>query len=183
MLSLVKILLFGHILSAIVWIGAGFTVELLSFRATQSLNRDKIIEVLYFGEWLAKRVFMPAALLTLIFGILLVVVGKPTFHQFWIIFALVGVFVTAILGGAYVGRTSAQLLKISKAKKTKDKKIFNLFSKITLYSHLDLALLIIIVFDMVLKPKITDTSFFLISGIFFLLVLALSIKRYRKEVL
>jgi hypothetical protein len=177
MLSIDDIFLFAHITSVIFWIGAGVTVLLLSFRALESKNPDRIIEATAFGEWLSKRVFMPSALSTLLFGVLLVAFGRPTFSQFWIIFGFLGIIVTAIIGGAFVGKSSKQLVDTIKSKKLSEKKLFSLFSRVVFYSSIDVAILIIVVFDMVLKPKVTDISFYTISIIFFLLVLFWSQKK------
>ena len=181
MLAINDVFLFAHIISVIIWIGTGFTVGLLSYRALESRNRDKILEATAFGEWLSTRVFMPSALSTLFFGILLVVFGKPTFSQFWIIFGFLGIVTTAIIGGTFIGKTSKQMMKLSISKKISEKKLQNLFSGIVFYSTLDVAILIIIVFDMIVKPRLTDLSFFTISGIFFLLVLAWSAKKLNRK--
>jgi uncharacterized membrane protein len=133
------------------------------------------------SEWMAPKVFMPSAIATLVFGILLVAVGKPAFDDFWVIIAMAGFLLTALLGGAYVGRLSKKIIAMLKSDKN-DKRVDKLYKQVRFASRIDFALLLIIVFDMVAKPKITDLSFFIITIIFFALVTGFSwYRQYRAQ--
>lgn len=180
-MTLYHILLFFHITAAIIWIGAGLTLELLGWRASLGHKPEQRNEMVSISEWLSPRVFMPAALATLLFGILLVIFGKPSISQFWVIFALVGFLLTAFIGGAFIGRLSKQMTALMK-KKTKEKVLDRLYQKIILASRIDFAILFIILFDMVVKPTVTTTSFFVISFLFFVIIVGISWSQYRSNI-
>jgi uncharacterized membrane protein len=177
-MTLYHILLFFHITAAVIWIGAGVTLEILGWRAARGHRPEQRNELIAISEWFAPRIFMPAALLTLLFGILMVSFGRPTFSQFWVVFALIGFLLTAFIGGAFVGRLSKQTSELIKKKK-KEKLIDQLYQKVVLASRIDFALLFIILFDMVIKPTVTSTSFFIISFLFFVVIVGFSWSQYR----
>jgi hypothetical protein len=70
-------LLFFHITSVILWLGAGTTLALITIFPAPG-------NVAELGRWLGPRVFAPASLGTLAFGLALVANGHWTFHPLWI---------------------------------------------------------------------------------------------------
>jgi hypothetical protein len=70
-------LLFFHIASVILWLGAGTTLALITIFPAPG-------NVAELGRWLGPRVFAPASLGTLAFGLALVANGHWTFHPLWI---------------------------------------------------------------------------------------------------
>lgn len=134
---------------------------------------------IHMTEWLAPRIFMPAALTTLIAGILLVATGRPEFGQLWVVLALIGIVITAALGGGVMGKLAKQIEGLFK-KAGKDNEIERLYSRLTFFAHINLSLLFIILFDMVIKPKASDIGFFVVSGVFFIVVFLYSYSHLRK---
>jgi uncharacterized membrane protein len=175
-MELNDIFLFFHILSAIVWLGTGFAVEFFSLYMSRNADKAEMYKAVSLYEWLGLRVFMPSGILTIVFGVLLVAFGRPTFGQLWIVLAILGVIASMVIGGAFIGKLSGKinlLVKKGAGKKTIEK----LYSKLTFMSRIDLAILLFILFDMVVKPKGWDTTFFGISLIFFAAVITFSYLR------
>ena len=59
-----------HITAVIIWLGAGFTMDLLFLRAERMRNPAELGKTGELQEWLVPRLFIPAGLLTLVFGVL-----------------------------------------------------------------------------------------------------------------
>jgi hypothetical protein len=64
-----SVLVFFHVASVIVWLGAGTTVALLALYAQRSSDAMVLDRLGSFVGWLAPRVFAPASLAALGFGI------------------------------------------------------------------------------------------------------------------
>jgi uncharacterized membrane protein len=82
------VLLTLHVVTVIVWLGAGFTMDLLFLRAERTRNPAEIGKTAELQEWLVPRVFIPTGLLTLILGALLVWDGPWSFGDLWILIGL-----------------------------------------------------------------------------------------------
>jgi uncharacterized membrane protein len=85
-----QLFLFFHISSVVVWLGAGTTLAVLS-------QRVPIGEI---AEWLGPRLFAPASLGTLAFGIALVLNGSWTFSPTWVQLGLAGFALSFVLNFA-----------------------------------------------------------------------------------
>src|ERR1700739_3096338 len=109
MLTLFNAIVLLHIVCAIVWIGSAVVLEILEWEASHAAKRDRLAATLRRGSWFGTRVFAPAAVLTILTGIVAVAVGRPTFDQWWVIIALIAVVIVSVLGGGVIGRKSAQL--------------------------------------------------------------------------
>ncbi|HET8581319.1 MAG TPA: DUF2269 family protein [Candidatus Paceibacterota bacterium] len=169
MVTLFNALVFFHVAAAIVWLGSGITLEILEFEAAYGSTRGRIMANLRRGSWFGARVFAPAAITTILTGILAVAVGRPTFGQLWVIMALIGVAAAAALGAGILGRTSDRLAK-RMGEGAPDAEIAAGLARIRAASQLDLAILVFILFDMVVRPVAFDPGFFIASGIFFVAV-------------
>jgi len=171
MLSLFNVMVFIHVVCAIIWIGSAVVLEILEFEATHVSKRERLRATLTRTSWFGGHVFGPAAILTILSGIAAVAVGRPTFEQAWVIIALVAVVLVAALGGGVVGRTSAQLAARLDDKATNEDAVEQGLINIRWAVYLDLAILFFILFDMVIRPTTFDPAFLLISGIYFALVI------------
>ncbi len=177
MLTLFNAIVFVHVVSAILWIGSAVVLELLEFESTHSSKRERIASSLNRSSWFAKHVFGPAAMVTILSGILAVAVGRPSFGQLWVIFALVGVVLVTALGAGVIGRTSSKLAARLQDPLVDEDEIEAGLMNIRWAVYLDLALLFFILFDMVVRPTKFDPGFFIVSGLFFAAVAAGTVHR------
>lgn len=93
-----KLLLFLHVAAAIVWLGGAMVLQYFAFRAERASDPLEMHRVSIDAEWLAMRLFVPASLAVLVFGILLVLDGTWGFDQFWIVLGLAGYAFSFFLG-------------------------------------------------------------------------------------
>lgn len=100
---------FVHVMASIVWIGSG--VALLTVTAGMVRARDYagVAALGRQGEKLGTRLFAPSALLTLLAGVAMVLVGDLSFASTWIVIGLVGVAASFVFGAVLGERAQAQL--------------------------------------------------------------------------
>lgn len=100
---------FVHVLASIVWIGSG--VALLTVTAGMVRARDYagVAALGRQSEKLGTRLFAPSAMITLVAGVAMVIVGDLSFASAWIVIGLVGVAVSFVLGAVLGERAQAQL--------------------------------------------------------------------------
>jgi len=151
MAHLYQFLLFAHILSACVWLGGGFFLQALYLRLGSNPTKSNLLEFFSLSHWVSPRIFMPAAILTLGTGLLLVFLGGASWSDAWIIIALVGVAITIGIGATQIGPTVRKLRAALERGETEEKlAAFSL--RLNIVTRLDLTILIAVLLDMVFKP-------------------------------
>ncbi|HEY1330160.1 MAG TPA: DUF2269 family protein [Actinomycetota bacterium] len=145
-------LLFLHILMAITWVGGAIALQVLGTRIDRTGDPQRVYDTAVDFEFVGTRVFMPASLILLGLGIWMVIIGPWSFHQFWVAIAL-GMFAYSFVSGAfYIGPTLGKVKRAWEQEGAASREVPVLVRRIFLASRIELALLILIVADMVLKP-------------------------------
>jgi hypothetical protein len=144
-----EFLLLGHILFAIIWIGSQITTQVLAVRVRKSPERT--LEFLKDIDWLGNRLQGPSAVLTLIFGILLVIVVEWPF-ALWTALGLIGwVAVMAVAGGYLVPQTR-KLIALAGQHGIEAPDVQAKLKTVLNVTKVATVLLILIVLDMIAKP-------------------------------
>ena len=151
-----ELLLLLHGITVIVWLGAGFTMDLLFLRAERMGNPADLGKTGEFQEWLIPRLYIPFGVLALVFGILLVLDGPWSFGDVWIAIGLVA-WIAAWGVGFLVIRPQAEKMKRIVAQHgptspeaRRQMRLLSVVSRVQLLS------LFLVVADMVLKPTSDD---------------------------
>ncbi|HEX5429564.1 MAG TPA: DUF2269 family protein [Patescibacteria group bacterium] len=171
MITWFKVIVFLHIISAIIWIGAVIVLEILEWQTVHATRREQIASQTHRQNWFGKRVFAPASIATIVTGLIAVAIGNPAFKQFWVIVALVGVAVALGLGAGVIGRTMGKISQMLANPATTDEQIEQQFQFLKPFTFLDLAVLIYILFDMVMRPATANTGFLGVTVVYFAIVL------------
>lgn len=179
-MSYYEILLFLHIVGATVWLGSAFLLNALFFRAKSTKDNILIGRISANTEWLAKRIFIPASLLTLLLGILLTIEGPWQFDQLWIALGLGGFAATFLLGIGVIEPTGKKLHAAMEQHGPGHPETAKHSSRIDALSKLDLVLLFVVVFDMTLKPTADDVGTLLIGGAALLAAALYVVREYRR---
>lgn len=148
-----------HVIAAIIWLGAGFTMFLLSIRALRSPDPAEGGRLAAMNDWLAPRLFIPSSLAVFVLGLLMVVDGPWSFETLWIAIGLAGllggfafgiVVVSPVVkriiaeiegaGGAFTARAAAETRRM------------------LVLQRFDTLVLFVIVAAMVMKPTGDDTG-------------------------
>ena len=89
---------FLHVAAAIVWLGSGVGLMALMAVMARSGDRATLMAVTRHLDVLGPRLFGPAAMSTLIFGVISVLVNEGiSFTDTWIIVGLLGVAVSMVI--------------------------------------------------------------------------------------
>ena len=95
---------FLHVTAAIVWLGSGVGLVALIAVMTRSGDTSTVMAVNKHFEVLGPRLFGTAAMSTLLFGVLMVLVSDSIeFTDTWIIVGLVGVAISLVIVGVQNG--------------------------------------------------------------------------------
>ncbi len=155
-------LLFVHLACVTIWLGGGAAIQFFALRA---LGSDDPVRTAAFAadtEWIGMRVFLPASLLVLVAGILMVI--NSDFYGFgddWVVIALVLFAVTFLAGLLFFGPESGRISKLIEAEGPASPAVQARVRRILALSRADLVLLYLVLYDMVLKPDFGDGWFWI----------------------
>jgi uncharacterized membrane protein len=142
----------GHILGAMVWVGGGAMLAVLASRARSSSTDAELVGFLKTMGWASARVFLPAVVAVLVFGVWMVLEnGAWNFGQLWVLLAI-GLFVVAFLVGAlYLGRLGVQMGRAAQSG-APSADVRSLLGRWVAGYAVVLLILLVTVWDMVFKP-------------------------------
>lgn len=151
-MSVYELLLFVHILAAIVWIGGGVTMQLLSVRVLASGDATRKTAYAYDLEWIGQRVYTPASGILLLFGVLLVIDGRWGWGEPFVSGGLAIWIISTAIGAAFLGPEGVKIRKLMAAEGPDSPEVSQRVSRFLLVGRVDLALLVVAVFLMSVKP-------------------------------
>ena len=178
-MSYYDVLLFVHIAAAVVWIGGGVGLVLLANRFSRARETAALKSLLDQTTWLSTYVFIPASLVVLLAGILLVIEGPWSFGQLWVVLGLLG-FAATFLTGLLILKPRADAIGsimqrdggMSDEAAEKTRQFF-------LITRIDYAVLFMVIADMVLKPSADDVWTLVAMAVVILVVAALVVRAVR----
>jgi len=149
---LYDLVLFGHILAAMVWLGGGLMLVFVARRARASDDPHTIGEFARSLSYLGPRVLAPAVIGVLVSGVALVLESAAwDFAQAWVLIAI-GLFAVAFLVGAvYLSRVALQLERSGGNDATLSR---SLLDRWLIGYAVVLSVLVLIAADMVFKPGV-----------------------------
>jgi hypothetical protein len=163
MLDWYSIFKFLHVAFAIIWLGGGLLMVILGIKADRARNDAELVGVVHQVAWCADRIYVPASIATLIFGVVAAFLGNWWGHL-WVWLGLAGIASTIFLGVVVLTPRS----KIVKAENGVTPKAVAISREILTIAKFDMTVLFVIVADMVLKPQLGDW----ITLLIFVLVIA-----------
>jgi uncharacterized membrane protein len=170
-----------HVVAAIVWLGGGLTLSVLGARIAKQRDASRMAAFAKDVEWIGNRVFIPASLLVLLFGFLMIYEGPPSFGQLWIQLAL-GLFGATFLTGAlFLGPQAGRIAKLIEEFGEASPQVQQQIRRVLLVSRLDLLTLYSIVVVMVAKPDSGDGLLFAIWAIVLALAAAIVVLDHRRD--
>lgn len=157
-MSLYELLLFLHVASAIIWIGAGFVLAVLVFGAERA--KDLLKEAGYMRdiEWLAPRLFIPSSLATLLLGILVVIEGPWSFGSLWIVLGLAGWAASFLVGILYFKPEGERIADLVEKHGPESPEADRRLKRLNVMDRIQLTLLVLVVANMVIKPTGDDVG-------------------------
>jgi uncharacterized membrane protein len=144
-------LLFGHLLFVVTWVGGDVMLQFIGLRALGA-SPERTVEFAKDVEWIGVRVLTPAALLVVLFGFGLMAELDYAFGEFWIIFALAVYLASFITGAGFLGPESGRIGRLAEERGATDPDVQRRVRRVIVISRIELLFLILVVFDMVVKP-------------------------------
>jgi uncharacterized membrane protein len=147
-----EIFLALHVLGAVTWIGGGITMSVLMERARRADDTARVAGLVSDSEWMGTRFFLPASLVLLAAGIAMVIIGQWSWETPWVVIGIAGFVASGVVGSALVGGTSKKVHQLIAERGTDDPEVRAGLDRIVLFGRIDLAILLLVVLDMTLKP-------------------------------
>jgi uncharacterized membrane protein len=147
-------LLAFHILCAVVWVGGNVVLQTFAIRAQRRRDTDPNYLVTLAGdiEWWGTRVLIPTSLILLGLGFWMVDEGNWSLGDFWVSFGL-GVWVFSFLvGSMYLTPITNRYKRVAAEEGATSASASALMDKLFFASRIELALLVLVVLDMAIKP-------------------------------
>ena len=159
-MTLYEFLLFVHIAATVVWVGAGLCSLVLAIGYDRDGDEPAIRRFLADQERLATRLFIPASLTVVIFGIALVIESDAwTFDYLWIVLGLVG-FAATFVTGLFMIKPASE--RIAAAMEREGGRLTpplrTDIRKLIVMARLDYVVLFLVIGDMVVKPTGDDVA-------------------------
>ena len=152
MFTTYKVLLTLHILAAVIWVGGGATIQLLALRVVRSKSAERLAGFSRDVAEIGMRVYLPASIVIIVTGGWLVSDGSWGFGKAWVTIGLSVWLISALAGTFYLGPTSKKIAEAIEREGVESTRAQALIAGIFRYSRIELALLVTVVCDMVLKP-------------------------------
>jgi uncharacterized membrane protein len=156
-MSRYELYLFVHVAAAVIWVGGGFMLIVLGIQAENSREEHRLRGVFEQVGSVAERVIVPASMVVLVLGLLMVFDGPWEFGTLWIVLGLVGYAATFAIG---VGILTPQSKKMGERLASEGMTTANAngIRRILTIARADAVLLFVVIADMAIKPTGDDVA-------------------------
>ncbi|GEM_PF-2033875 len=142
-----------HVIGAIVWVGAGAGLLILNQHLVRVKDYGGLLTVGRASQALGVRLFIPASLVTVGFGIALVATEPAyRFTDLWILIGFGGILASGLAQTLVAERAGKRFLAVAAEHGTDHPNLAVAARGITLGSTLDVGFLLVVVWAMVTKP-------------------------------
>src|SRR6476659_3758374 len=142
-----------HVLSAVIWVGGDVTLTVLGIVFERRGEGETLGALGRMGAGIGTRVYTPTLVVTLVFGVILMEKGDFDWGQFWVIFALVGWTVAAVVGVGFVGPELGSIDEAARTHGPDSAAVAQRVRRLFMIFRFDTALLLLIVVNMAAKPS------------------------------
>jgi uncharacterized membrane protein len=166
-MTLYEFLLFVHISATVVWVGAGLCSLILAVGYDRDGDEPAIRRFLADQERLATRLFIPASLTVVIFGIALVIESDAwSFEYLWIVLGLVG-FAATFVTGLFMIKPASERIGAAMEREggRLTPRLRTEIRKLIVMARLDYVVLFLVIADMVLKPTGDDAAVLIVMAL------------------
>jgi uncharacterized membrane protein len=142
-----------HVVAAVLWIGGGAFLTFMAIATERAEDPGRLIEVAKQAEWGAQRIFVPASFVVLAMGIAMTINGDLDWGQFWLVFGLIAWAISTAIGIGFLTPRIKRLTVLLQDHDARDPEVQAVVTPLLLAARLDIALLLLIVIDMTVKPS------------------------------
>jgi uncharacterized membrane protein len=142
-----------HVSVAVFWVGGGLLLTVLALRAERAREPEEIAHIARQAVFAGERLFAPAGLLVFAMGITMVINSPEIgFGTTWVDIGLVGYALSFTTGIAVLAPMSRRIVTLLAEKGAAAPETQAAIAKILLIARVDIAVLLIVVADMFMKP-------------------------------
>jgi len=143
-----------HVLAAAIWFGAAVALNIMLGRLSAAGDRAGQAVVTGQATWFGKSVFDPAAIVTLLAGVGMVLTsdGALSFGDLWITLGFTAVILTLGIGHGMITPTVGKLRSVIESEGPDSPNVGPLEKRIAMLSMLDILILVVAIWAMVVKP-------------------------------
>ena len=175
-----EVYLFIHIAAAVIWVGGGALLSIMGTRAMASGDRDRLRGVVNEAADIGNKLFIPAGLVVVAMGLLMVLDG-PWDFDLWIVLGLLGFVATMGTGALVLGPRAEKIAHATEAAGGAFTAEAELESrKLLTLARTDVVVLFLVIADMVLKPTGDDVGLLVAMAVILVGGVAFTIAKYRE---
>ena len=141
-----------HVVAAVVWVGGDITLTTLGIVFERRGDGETLATLGKLGAWIGVRVYTPAAFAVFAFGVALIEKGGWGWGLVWVDLALAGWAVATGVGVLFVGPELGRIDRAATEFGPQSEQVARRVRRLFTVFRFDTALLVLIVFDMTLKP-------------------------------
>jgi uncharacterized membrane protein len=141
-----------HVVAAVLWVGGGTLLAVLAITAERDPDPARLLGVARQAEW-AARIFIPSSFTVLAMGIAMTINGDLDWGQFWLVFGLIAWAISTAIGVGFLTPRIKQLNELIQERGERDPEVQAAVQPLLLAARIDIALLLLIVIDMTVKPS------------------------------
>jgi len=145
---------FVHVLSAVVWVGGACTLQTFAIRINGTGDGARMATFAKDAEFVGNRIFLPSSIILLVSGIFTIrqSSGIWSYDQTWVQIGLAMIVVSIAIGAGFLGPEAGRIGRAIDAGGVDSPEAKERISRIFLVSRFELVLLLLVIFDMVVKP-------------------------------
>lgn len=146
-----QLLLYVHIICAVIWVGGAVYAQLLAFRVNRSPDPSELPHLARHIEYLGTRVFLPAALLLFVAGTAMTLQAW-SFGRLWIAVSVALWVLSAVVGAVYLGPRVKQAAELFETEGPTSEAGRELINRLFVVSRIELLWFAVIIALMTFKP-------------------------------
>jgi uncharacterized membrane protein len=141
-----------HVVVAVFWVGGGLTLTILGLRAERLEDPAEMATLARQAAFVGEKLFAPAGLIVLLMGIGMVINGQLGWGHFWVVAGLIGYAMTFVTGVAVLSPLAKRIDVLLREKGPEAPESLAAIQRILLVARFDVAVLLLVVADMTVKP-------------------------------
>jgi uncharacterized membrane protein len=141
-----------HVSFAVFWVGGGLLLTGLAIRATRSDNPEELAHIARQAMFVGEKLFTPASGIVLAMGITMVINQHIGFGTTWITLGLIGFAMSFVTGVGFLAPRARRLSEMLETEGATAPQTQAAIKEIMLISRIDVAVLLCVVADMLMKP-------------------------------
>ncbi|HLX31920.1 MAG TPA: DUF2269 family protein [Gaiellaceae bacterium] len=141
-----------HVSVAVFWVGGGLLLTALAARAERTDDPDELATIARQAAFAGEKLFAPAGGIVLAMGIVMVINQHIGFGTTWVDIGLAGWALSFVTGIAVLSPRAKRIVELCDTVGTKAPETQAAIREILLLARIDVAVLVLVVADMLMKP-------------------------------